>query len=282
MCPQDSIVEAILGFRDRNCPLNYASSESPKFTSVIEGDEVTLQKALNMVYKNTDEYVAVLLYASWCPFSRSFRPTFSALSSWYPSIPHFAIEESSIRPSVLSEYGVHGFPTLLLLNSTMRVRYHGLRNLDSLLNFYSDFTGIGIKAASLDNISRDKSGDRSNQENPNSTEPETCPFPWARFPENLLREETYLVLATTFVLLRLLYFLYPTLLVLAHYTRRRLVNLRFGNLLEHPLAYLKRVQLFSFLKDPRKRSNLQGGAMNARAWASKSLATVSIGDASSS
>lgn len=279
ICPKESIVDAIFGFRDLNCPLNHASLDSPNFTGVIEGDEATLQKALNMVYKNTNEYVAVLLYASWCPFSRSLRPSFSAVSSLYPSIPHFAIEESSIRPSVLSKYGVHGFPTLLLLNSTMRVRYHGLRTLDSLVNFYSDFTGV--KAASVDKISREKSGDRSNQADHNSIEPETCPFPWARSPENLLREETYLALATTFVLLRLVYLLYPTLLVLAQFTKRRLINLRFGSLFEHPLAYLNRSQLFSKLNDPRKRSNLQGGAMNARAWASKSLATVSIGDASS-
>ena len=64
----------------------------------MQGDEVSLQKALNMVHKNNREYVAVLFYASWCPFSRIFRPVFSILSSLHPSIPHFAIEESSVRP----------------------------------------------------------------------------------------------------------------------------------------------------------------------------------------
>lgn len=68
----------------------------------IQGDEVSLQKALNMVHKNYHEYVAVLFYASWCPFSRIFRPVFSVLSSLYPSIPHFAIEESSVRPRFVS------------------------------------------------------------------------------------------------------------------------------------------------------------------------------------
>ena len=64
----------------------------------VQGDEVSLQKALNMVHKNNHEYVAVLFYASWCPFSRVFKPIFSVLSSLHPSIPHFAIEESSVRP----------------------------------------------------------------------------------------------------------------------------------------------------------------------------------------
>ena len=43
--------------------------------------------------------------------------------------------------SIPSKYGVHGFPTLFLLNSTMRVRYHGNRSFESLGAFYSDVTG---------------------------------------------------------------------------------------------------------------------------------------------
>lgn len=43
--------------------------------------------------------------------------------------------------SILSKYGVYGFPTLILLNSTMRVRYQGPRTLDSLITFYGDVTG---------------------------------------------------------------------------------------------------------------------------------------------
>jgi len=46
-----------------------------------------------------------------------------------------------ITCSILSRYGVHGFPTLFLLNSTMRVRYHGSRTINSLVAFYSDVTG---------------------------------------------------------------------------------------------------------------------------------------------
>ncbi|KAK6257359.1 hypothetical protein QUC31_000818 [Theobroma cacao] len=311
LCPKHSVSDTIFDFRDSYCPINSEFSESVDFVGVTEGDEVSLQKALNMVHKNSREYVAVLFYASWCPFSRSFRPSFSILSSLYPSIPHFAIKESTVRPrfaneychsvfacyeylylvklmsggvvyfSILSKYGVHGFPTLFLLNSTMRVRYHGNRSFESLGAFYSDVTGI--KNKSLDKTSLDKIGRLSNHEKHNSTEQESCPFSWARSPENLLRQETYLALATTFVLLRLLYLLYPTLLVFAQFTWRRLIrNMKLGSLLEHSLAYLKRaIQLFNSLKEPCKRSNLQR-AMNARAWASKSLATVSIGDANTS
>lgn len=43
--------------------------------------------------------------------------------------------------SILSKYGVHGFPTIFLMNSTMRVWYHGTRSLNSLVAFYNDVTG---------------------------------------------------------------------------------------------------------------------------------------------
>lgn len=65
---------------------------------LVKGNEVALQKALHMVHKNTHDYVALLFYASWCPFSGTFRPSFSVLSSLFPSVPHFAIEESAVRP----------------------------------------------------------------------------------------------------------------------------------------------------------------------------------------
>ncbi|XP_022636405.1 5'-adenylylsulfate reductase-like 4 isoform X3 [Vigna radiata var. radiata] len=273
VCPVHSLLDFVLGFPDSTCPLPDSL-----------GSIAVTEKALNMVHKNNHEYVAVLFYASWCPFSRVFRPVFSVLSALHPSIPHFSIEESSVRPRfvILSKYGVHGFPTLFILNSTMRVRYHGSRTLASLIGFYNDVTGIRID--SLDQLSLEKIGRSSTDKSHGNTEPESCPFSWARSPENLLRQETYLALATTFVVLRLLYSFFPTLLICIQFAWRRVIqNIRLGSLLEHPLIYLKRlIQSFNCLKEPCKRSNLQEGAMNARAWASKSLATVSIGEESSS
>ncbi|XP_059278472.1 5'-adenylylsulfate reductase-like 4 [Lycium ferocissimum] len=87
-----------------------------------------------MIHRNTHNYVALLFYASWCPFSKSFWPNFSIMSSLFPSIPNFAIEE--FKPRLVmsfqhSKYGVHGFPTLILLNPTIRMQYHGSCILDS-------------------------------------------------------------------------------------------------------------------------------------------------------
>ncbi|KAL7219959.1 hypothetical protein ACSBR2_012925 [Camellia fascicularis] len=195
--------------------------------SFVKGNEVSLQRALRLVHKNIHVYVAVLFYASWCPFSGAFRPTFSILSTLYPSIPHFAIEESVIRPSTLSKYGVHGFPSLFLLNSTMRVCYHGSRTLGSLVSFYDDVTSL--KTEPLNGTYLERIGQSSDDGKNNHPEQESCPFSWARSPENLLQQETYLALATAFVLLRLLYFILPTLSACTRLICHNISHLIFGD-----------------------------------------------------
>ncbi|OIS99514.1 PREDICTED: 5'-adenylylsulfate reductase-like 4 [Nicotiana attenuata] len=282
VCPLKSLKDSIfMGFhQDLACPLD--GIQSSYMAGVIQGDELSLQRALNMIHRNTHDYVALLFYASWCPFSGSCRPKFSVLSSLFPSIPHFAIEESAVKPSTLSKYGVHGFPTLFLLNSTMRIRYHGSRTLDSLIEFYSGTTGFQI--ASVDDTSLGKTRCSSNHLKLHGSDQENCPFSWARSPENLLQQETYLALATAFVLMRLLYKLFPALRKIAHFSwERSNLHIRIRSLWELPLLYLNRaIQLCNSLQEPCKRSNLQEGAMNAKAWASKSLASVSFGESSTS
>ena len=137
---------------------------------MYQGDDGALQKAVALVLQNREDFVAILFYASWCPFSKIFRTDFQKLSSFFPTIAHFAFEESNVKPRcvflkeintaarfyyiwyatqlqyldcrVLSRYGVRAFPTIFLLNSTVRVRYHGSRAMNSLAMFYKDVTGI--------------------------------------------------------------------------------------------------------------------------------------------
>ncbi|KAJ8555572.1 hypothetical protein K7X08_013068 [Anisodus acutangulus] len=281
VCPLKSAKDSfLLGFQDLTCSLD--GIQSSYVGGVIQGNELSLQRALNMIHRNTHDYVALLFYASWCPFSRSFKPKFSIMSSLFPSIPHFAIEESAVKPSTLSKYGVHGFPTLFLLNSTMRMRYHGSRSLDSVIEFYGVSTGF--QSVSVDTTSLGKTGCSSNHLKLHGSEQENCPFSWARSPENLLQQETYLAFATLFVLMKVLYKIFPALRKIAQIGWEGCVlHIRIRSLWELPLLYLNRaVQLCNSLKEPCKRSNLQEGAMNAKAWASKSLASVSFGESSTS
>uniref|UniRef100_A0A7N0UPU2 Thioredoxin domain-containing protein n=2 Tax=Kalanchoe fedtschenkoi TaxID=63787 RepID=A0A7N0UPU2_KALFE len=279
VCPVRSAARSFLGAGERWCDLN--GSELDDVVGVIEGDEASLLSVINMVQNNNHDYVALLFYASWCPFSIRSRPIFSILSALYPTIPHFAIEESSIRPSILSKYGVHGFPTLFLINSTMRARYRGSRTLQSLIAFYGDVTDM--KPVTLNITAGVAVGSHSDLKSHGSTEPENCPFSSkARSPVNLLQQEAYLALAITFLIMRLVYLAFPSLNALAHRIRAKYArSMRLATLWEHPQTCMNgALHLISSLKDPFKKRNLQ--ALNAQAWASKSLASVSIRDTSTS
>jgi thiol-disulfide isomerase/thioredoxin len=60
----------------------------------VRGDAVDTE--LNICRRGTS--CSILFYAAWCPFSNRFRPIFEALSTMYPQIHHFAVEESSATP----------------------------------------------------------------------------------------------------------------------------------------------------------------------------------------
>lgn len=140
----------------------------------------------------------------------------------------------------------------------------------------------GMRPASLDRMMFERIWDQLNLTKIAGTEQE-CPFSWARSPDKLLQQETYLILAITFVLLRLIYVLLPTVRVcLERAWRGWMWSTSLMRLWEHPkLRFEHPVQVLN-RRPPSKRINLQEGAMNAKAWASKSLATVTIGEASSS
>ncbi|ERN14652.1 5'-adenylylsulfate reductase-like 3 [Amborella trichopoda] len=216
ICPIISITDFILRRSDicytldSICPI--ASRVEVPTVAVV--NEISLERALNLIHKNSEKYVAILFYASWCPFSKICKTSFAILPSLFPTIHHFAVEESTIKPSSLSKYGVRGFPTLFLQNATTRVRYRGARNVRAFARFYKSTTGINpispnyFEQKQMESLllSLSRLGD---------DEAEHCPFSWARYPEKLVRQETYLALACSFLLVRLLYFVSPTLIVQA-------------------------------------------------------------------
>jgi thiol-disulfide isomerase/thioredoxin len=106
----------------------------------VRGEAIA--KELNLRHRGVT--YSVLFYAAWCPFSSKFRPIFEALSTMFPQIYHFTVEESSAMPSLFSRYGVRGFPAILLVNETTMVRYWGPKDLSSLVDFYKETTGTSI------------------------------------------------------------------------------------------------------------------------------------------
>lgn len=254
---------------------------------VRELDAVSLEAAMNILQKSPNTYMAVLFYASWCPFSKQCRPVFNVLSSMFPTIHHVAVEESASRPSVLSRYGVHSFPALFLQNQTLRVRYHGSRKLDSIIHFYENITGI--KSISPDFATQTSSSSLRGLDRVKDVESGVhCPYSWAKSPEKLLQQDTYLILAILFLVLRMFHFLFPKVLIWLKRVWKRHVWPVNGAILRenHPtfieqILYIFNINRIKCSLKFCKRRNFQEGAMNARVWASKSLASVSLGEGSS-
>ncbi|CAN6286467.1 unnamed protein product [Urochloa humidicola] len=214
---------------------------------------------------------SILFYAAWCPFSTKFRPIFEALSTMYPQIHHFAVEESSATP----RYGVRGFPAILLVNETTMVRYRGSKDLSSLVDFYKETTGLD-PIAYLDIVQQESTGSLRSI------------MLWDRSLREMANDEPFLLLAVLFIILKVAAYFIPA--VVSHlraFLVVRVRNLNLGirrgsnQLLDRALNVLDVRRLWSKLRLSNKATDLRKGASNARAWAS-SFTSVSLGEPSSS
>ncbi|KAA8530328.1 hypothetical protein F0562_005037 [Nyssa sinensis] len=185
------------------------------------------------------------------------------------------VEQSSALPSVFSRYGIHSLPSLLIANQTARVRYHGPKDLHSLLHFYKRTTGLD---PSVDLTEDQTSYLRSDQE--------VLPWNGNYSLKDILTREPYLVFSALFLFLRAFLYFFPEILsnlTALWVTYMPHLNLGiFGEssqLLGRVLHLIDVKRIWSKLKLCKTRS-FHRGARSAQVWAS-SLASVSLGDTSS-
>ncbi|XP_076914606.1 5'-adenylylsulfate reductase-like 7 [Bidens hawaiensis] len=175
------------------CPANVM------YTWPIEINGESLDKLLSSNQMNT--YVAILFYASWCPFSRNFQPKFDALSSMFPQIKHVMVELSSVQPIIFSKHGIHSVPTVLLVNQTTRMRFHGPKDLHAFVHFYQKATGLepAMDLTKDPIIFPENKSTISESHNKYQL-------------KNMISREPYLVFSIFFLLLKTLLYLYPNMI----------------------------------------------------------------------
>ncbi|XP_062113380.1 5'-adenylylsulfate reductase-like 5 [Humulus lupulus] len=221
-------------------------------------------------------YTSVLFYGSWCPFSRGLYPKFEALSSMFPEIEHLAIEQSSAAPSVFSRYGIHSLPSILLVNQKSRVRYHGPKDLSSLVQFYEKTTGLE-PAFYFD------------EEQPISLESGESSIVLSMNGSALKavsKREPYLVFSILFLCFRVLVSIFPRMLSrvkvfwVSCVPHLNLGIIRETSQIMERVSHMIDVSGFWTKLRQCKTRNWREGARNARVWAS-SLASVSLGESSS-
>uniref|UniRef100_A0A3Q7E7M8 Thioredoxin domain-containing protein n=1 Tax=Solanum lycopersicum TaxID=4081 RepID=A0A3Q7E7M8_SOLLC len=241
-----------------------------QFSHKTDGE--SLDKALRSSQK--DEVTAILFYASWCPFSTDVKLKFGALSSMFPQIRHVMVEQSKATPSVFSRYGVHSFPSILIVTQTSRVRYHGQKDLPSLVNFYKRTTGLHpMVEVTESQITYKADGRKAFQKWKGSSLKE------------LSSTEPYLALSVAFLLFRASLYFFPGLVtrvvaLWAAYIPHLNMGI-FGDsrqILGRVFHVIDPKRAWSKLKLCKTR-NFHKGARNARVWAS-SLTSVSLGETS--
>ncbi|XP_047937662.1 5'-adenylylsulfate reductase-like 5 [Salvia hispanica] len=266
-CERDSM--EFLHDLNSQCPLSIHCSSPP-----IQVNEESLENAMSSIQDN--EYTAVLFYASWCPFSSIFKSRFSTLSSMYPQIKHIMVDQTSVLPRVFSRHGIHSVPSLLIVNKTTRVRYHGRKDLHSVVNFYKKTTGLDPVVDLVEDTTC----------NIESEERVFGVWKGASLKEIFLREP-YLLISVVFVMSKAFLYLFPE--IASHIMSIWLAyipHLNMGifgesrQLIGRALHLIDVKRIWSKLKVCKTR-NFHRGARNARVWAS-SLASVSLGETSSS
>ncbi|EYU39267.1 hypothetical protein MIMGU_mgv1a011190mg [Erythranthe guttata] len=244
--------------------LHDLNSQCPLFipcSSPIQVDGESLERAMSSSQKN--EYTAVLFYASWCPFSSIFQSKFSTLSSMYPQVKHLMVEQTSVLPSVFSRYGIHSVPSLLIVDQKSRMRYHGQKDLQSLVNFYRKKTGLDPVVDMVEDTSCHSKSDQKVSQLWNG----------ASLKEKFLKEP-YLLFSILFVMSRGFQYLFPEIAphimaIWAAYVPHLNIGI-FGDsrqIIGRVLHVIDVNGIWSKLKMCKTR-NFHRGARNARVWAS--------------
>ncbi|KAE9588776.1 hypothetical protein Lal_00042274 [Lupinus albus] len=148
-------------------------------------------------------YVSILFYASSCPFSRKTLPEFEGLSSMFPHVEHFALEQSLTFPSLFSKLGIRSLPAILLVNQTSRMRYDGPKNLKSLVEFYERNTGFEAS----DNAVVGQLSSLLSDEHATTKSLMGLPL------KEISSREPYLVFSILFLCLRILLFVLPEIML---------------------------------------------------------------------
>ncbi|KAF8043566.1 hypothetical protein BT93_A1783 [Corymbia citriodora subsp. variegata] len=228
-----------------------------------------------LMSKQHSGFTAVLFYASWCPFSQSIQPTYEALSFMFPQIDHLAVEQSLTMPSVFSRYGIHSLPSVLLVNQTSRLQYHGPKILDSLVEFYKTNTGLQpVQSIMVEQLVSLQTRDSSR----------------TQFKDvlsmKILNTEPYLAVALLFSCLKLLMTIFPKVVsCLRAFCDSYVPHLNleiFGEatqLLGRAVHAIDMRRIWTKVRLGKART-FHERAKSARVWAS-SLASVSLGESSS-
>lgn len=95
-------------------------------------------------YIQTNEVVLVMFYAPWCGHCKRLLPEFveaAKILSEKQSHIKLAKIDATVENALAQEYGITGYPTLIMFNKTKRVNYGGGRTANGIVDWLLQMTG---------------------------------------------------------------------------------------------------------------------------------------------
>lgn len=246
---------------------------------VVQINGRDIDTALGPYQKGSHEYVAVLFYGEWCPFSRIMQEFFDSLSVLFPTIHHIAVESSGLWPSELSQHGVRSLPALFVYKGSQKVQFHGFRSLETISQFYEARTGFMPIYLICSRIEGD-----TLLKNQHSKE-----MSWQKWLRAWLYNDLYLALAAVFLVLRLLFYLQPKIMTSLRqfwslketsWKAQRGLLMQLNSEQRQVTSRVARKSEGRYLKREEKEAGK--GVLSVPSWPSSSLAAVALAECSSS
>ena len=105
-----------------------------KYLKLKKDNSVYVMKGGN----SNSEKTVYLFKANWCGHCKAFLPVWEKLQNNVENIK-FVTFDSEKDKDKMREYGISGFPTIILKNNNKAIEYVGVRDYDSVLNFINNY-----------------------------------------------------------------------------------------------------------------------------------------------
>lgn len=76
-----------------------------------------------------------LFKAEWCGHCKQFKSTWDKLQKEMANKIEFVTYDADTHKNEITEFGIQGFPTLVLKTGNKAIEYNGQRDIDSLKDF---------------------------------------------------------------------------------------------------------------------------------------------------
>lgn len=87
--------------------------------------------------KDEEKPELMLFKAEWCGHCRRFKDSWEALKSHLPKVD-FVTYDADSNESIMKQYGVQSFPTLMLKKNNEILEFNQERNIDNIIEFVNE------------------------------------------------------------------------------------------------------------------------------------------------